>query len=104
MKSHPRQHCKMCSTHDVDNSEHVLMHCARLNDVRDRHLENVQLLMPELMSRDFRVMNARLKCRFLISGLNNVYVSEWDPIYGAISDFVWQMYTTRHKTYANERI
>ena len=94
-----RQRCEICTSFADDNPVHVLLHCTSLNDVRDRHLCIVQSHMPEAMLNDFVRMDSRLKCRFLLSGLNNVYVSEWDDIYLAITEYVWQMYVARHKSY-----
>ena len=35
----------------------------------------------------------------LLSGLGGSYVSEWNPIYKAILNFVWNLYDNRERMY-----
>ena len=51
--------------------------------------------MPTAMVDGFNEMSVHSKCDFLLSGLNNCYVQEWDVLYGAIAQFVWDLYRYR---------
>ena len=55
--------------------------------------------MPRVMQNEFQSMSVQEKLNFLLSGLNNCYVSEWDALYGAIAQFVWDMYMRRDEKY-----
>ena len=94
-----RQPYKICDKDESETKEHIMLQCTGLNDIRERYLEIVKSLMPPAMLVDFLGLNISNRCHFLISGLNNIYVNEWDNLYGAIADYVWQIYSARNLYY-----
>ena len=66
-----------------------------LHAVRSFWLGTIRSLMPTAMLNDFNEMSYSLQFEYLVSGLNNSYVREWDALYGAIAQFVWDTYRLR---------
>ena len=89
------RYCITCGLNQPECFLHTLFECSAMNGIRCRHLNDIKSLMPPAMLHDFEASSIQNRYTFLISGLNNCYVQEWDSLYGAIAQFVWEIYKFR---------
>ena len=93
--------CVLCNERQQETPEHVLLRCRHYDDVRPHYVNRINSCMPLAMQRQFGSMTMSEQCQFLLSGLNNSYIEEWNSLYTEVVDFVWHMYRYRHQTYGN---
>ena len=94
--------CSLCDERQAETPVHILLFCNHYDHLRTAHMNSMKNHMPQAMRREFENMSPHRKCQFMLSGLNNSYVDEWDCIYSDVVDFVWQMYMYRHQSYGSE--
>ena len=90
--------CKRCAT---ENANHVLFECTSLITCRTAEWSKVLSSMPYAMAQ-WTLENEQQTeniIGMLLSGLGGSYVSEWNPIYKAILNFVWNLYDNRQRMY-----
>ena len=93
------QNCILCDDHLTDSCLHIMFGCCEMDMTRAYWLSVIRFLMPRVMQHEFQSMSVQEKLTFLLSGLNNCYVSEWDALYRAIAQFVWDKYMCRDEKY-----
>ena len=72
-----------------------------MKEKRCHWMSTIRSLMLNAMVCEFDQMAANSKCEFLLSGLNNCYVPEWNMLYGAVAQFIWDIYRYRDEKYKN---
>ena len=81
--------------------DHILFKCDALEPYRVPLWENVLLKSTEPLRQDMIRMPNRERAVFLLSCLNESYISEWRELYKAIADFIYKMYVKRAVLYDN---
>ena len=93
--------CSMCNERHNESPEHVLMRCNSMHDLRLKHMRIIKSYMPPAMNISYEAMSIDERCKFMLSGFNCPYVSEWDYLYDAVIEFVWDMYKHRYISYTD---
>ena len=89
--------CILCGLYLNESCVHILFQCSAMDERREHWLNSIKSLMPTAMLEGFTEMSILHKCEFLLSGLHNCYVQEWDALYGAVAQFVWDLYRCRYE-------
>ena len=88
--------CNLCNMYEAESVEHMLFKCPRIEAVRRILWENVIQSTPTHAMRDhIETLQVKDKCVFLLSGLCNTYVIEWNEVYRSIATFVSGIYSYR---------
>ena len=85
--------CVLCNQHDTREVKHILFECGSLNEIRNTLWNNVIIQGPEALMGEFQSMSSMDRCKFVLNGLNSVYVQEWNNLYCSLSDFVVTIYS-----------
>ena len=91
--------CRLCFSYNAITSTHVLFECSSLTTARDSTWHNVLNNMPDAMAQHVGACDDENKLVFILSGLMNNYIPEWNDIYLGIVYFVNEMYSSRQKLY-----
>ena len=96
-----RSTCALCCD-GPDVLCHILFQCEALNPERLVHWQTIVKEMPLAMSGEVSELPDQIKIEYLLSGLNNSYIHEWQNLYESIADFISIMYKKRHELYNRE--
>ena len=92
--------CQICTSFNSETFEHTVFNCDRLNNTRERLIDNLREVMPQNMWTDFIRMPGSQKLKFLLSGLMcDEYMPEWKDIYLRTSDLIFELYRERALVY-----
>ena len=75
------------------------MECLDTAETRNLSLKNILHEMPMAMRNELDAMNSESQTRFLLSGLGEAPIVEWQNIYRIIVYFVCTMYTQHKRLY-----
>ena len=85
--------CTWCMGAVVEDAAHLLFECDRYNDLRCRKWNAVTGIMPDAMVQSIRNYNSSDKLKFILTGFNGAaYEPDWEDMYNAVLDFVYEMY------------
>ena len=92
------QLCTNCSDYKYETIEHVLFECEGNSVLRGHLWNNILESCPSAsMVYEMTSMSTKARCSFLLSGLNNSYVKEWNNLFKAIVQFITAMYNTHQQ-------
>ena len=91
--------CMLCDQYSTESTLHILFECREFHRLRCDGFQTISIKMPDAMQNEYNEMSIQARCTFLLSGLNDSYVPEWDALYAAIAQFVWDMYRCRDAKY-----
>ena len=84
--------CYKCDLNVMDSITHVVFECPESEIMRQNLMREVAEVAPPLLNNHFQMMPNYNKTLFLLSGLNDAYVCEWDLMYHAMLNLVIVMY------------
>ncbi len=85
--------CTCCSKFTNDTIEHLLFECDVLSDTREILWNDILSESPSItFTKQLEDMDLCKRATYLVSGLNNSYVSEWDSLFSSIVSFIHNMY------------
>ena len=88
----------ICDQYEVESVEHMLFKCTSKTSIRELLWESVLEECPSNIFKDqLTAMAPREKTSFILGGLNDGYVVEWDSLYCSIANFTHGVYTERLK-------
>ena len=89
-----QNNCSACMTGDQDNISHILFECSALRQLRHSMWEELKKAdCPPLLVKEIDNMSSVECTNFLLNAINCKFVIEWQPLYKAILQFVYIMYT-----------
>ncbi len=74
-----RSVCILCNEDMEDRTAYVLFQCSRTRDQFENELQLIQQAMPPAMWMQFDALDPTGKTVFIASGMNSMYLAEWDP-------------------------
>ena len=91
--------CLLCGSREKEDAMHVLFYCASLTETRVRSMHCLYSKMPPALVREFEDSSKFEVLKLIVTCLKGSYVNEWDPVYGEMSKFVYDMYSCRRNMY-----
>ena len=95
--------CSWCPGPVVETAAHLLFECERFDEFRQRKWQAVTDSMPHAMVDCVGSLNASDKLKFILSGFNGCkYEQEWENIFEAVIDFIYEIYKQRRMISSDE--
>ena len=89
--------CILCGG-GIEFIEHMLFDCCELQDIRTELWLEISNSCPSSTLKDqIESMTLYNRSIFLLGGLANSYIREWDQFYCKIATFIYTMYIHRNK-------
>ncbi len=89
--------CSLCDC-DIESVEHMLFDCNALSNIRLELWYEISNSCPsDILKDQIESMTSYNRSNFLLGGLANSYIREWDSSYCKIATFIHRMYMHRNK-------
>ena len=87
--------CLHCDMFEIQSVSHFLFDCnnADMVVIRERWQEIFDNEFPLGLVRSMELMSSNRRTLFIITGLENSYVQEWENVYICLCDFIADMYS-----------
>ena len=87
--------CLLCKSRVKDDVYHVVIDCTKTTQARDIFWSRIYDNMPLAMRMNLQEMRKKQVVDFILSGLGERYLREWDDIYVNIVLQIWELYQNR---------
>ena len=92
-----RESCSLCMDGTSNNICHILFSCNSLATQRAMLWDQIRSAGPDLLVSQMEGLPTGEKTMFILNGLNCQLIKEWLPLYKALVDFIFIMYTQYEK-------
>ena len=89
------QMCVLCSSCELDTTEHILFVCSNGDIIRGELWRNVVNNCPRPLADELCQMSVFTRTKFLLNAFRSNYIREWHDIYVNVSEFIYKLYN-RH--------
>ena len=91
--------CTLCNQFCIDDAKHVLFDCDQNENIRCCYWNKVQEAGPSKLISEMQNYSND-KAEFILSCFHSDVVPEWIALYGAVIDYIYNVYIHRQKTSA----
>ena len=88
-------YCEHCNYRSPENVSHVLFECSENDHLRVKLWQAVRETCPNTLNCEIESMSTDTKTSFLLTGLGNGFIKEWQATFKAIVDFIYVLYMSR---------
>lgn len=89
--------CSDCDNMENDSVEHKMFKCEAVGNDRAIYWNKVLAVCPVQLAKEIVIMSLKDRSVFILNGLGNVYINEWNELYCAIALFVFNMFKPSKK-------
>ena len=78
----------------IDSVEHKMFKCEAVNNERIKYWNKIIAVCPVQLKNEIEKMTLKDSSVFILNGLGNCYIQEWNDVYCAIAMFVHNIFNT----------
>ena len=91
-------YCNICEGRYIEDAAHVLFQCPGNQTRRTELWRDICVNCPPMLLDEIKSMSVDKRVSFILSGLNNSFVPEWQSLFGPCLHFINSLYIERVHT------